>query len=79
MKAGDGNAPPGNGWDETVLVWNATVARIPRRAASDPARRGAAAGETAAVAAYGAAGVVPPGSRAERPGSVPPWSSRNGG
>ncbi len=31
MKAGDG-APPGEGrdegWDETVLVWNATVVRI---------------------------------------------------
>jgi hypothetical protein len=78
MKAGAGNAPPGNGWDETVLVWNATVARIPQRAASEPARRGATGVETA-VPAYGAAGVVPPGSRTERPGSVPPWSSRNGG
>ena len=33
MKASGDEAPPGKGrgegWDETVLVWNATVARIP--------------------------------------------------
>ena len=32
MRAGSDEAPPGEGrdegWDETVLVWNATVARI---------------------------------------------------
>lgn len=39
-------APPGKGreegWDETVLVWNATVARIPARAVQpDVAQDGA--------------------------------------
>ncbi|MGH3006799.1 MAG: hypothetical protein ACRDOS_13070 [Gaiellaceae bacterium] len=33
MKGSADDAPPGKGrdegWDETVLVWNATVARIP--------------------------------------------------
>ena len=33
MKTGDDNASPvsrgDEGWDETVLVWNGTVARIP--------------------------------------------------
>lgn len=33
MKASADDAPPGNGrdegWDETVIVWNGTVARIP--------------------------------------------------
>ena len=37
MKAGAGDAPPAKGrdegWDETVLVWNGTVARIPAPAA----------------------------------------------
>jgi hypothetical protein len=36
MMAGAGDAPPGTerdeGWDETVLVWNGTVARIPATA-----------------------------------------------
>jgi hypothetical protein len=47
MKAGADDTPPGEerdeGWDETVLVWNATVARIPAPGA--PRDRGGAEGE----------------------------------
>jgi hypothetical protein len=36
MRASADDAPPGHrrddGWDETVLVWNATVAKIPAHA-----------------------------------------------
>ncbi len=48
MKASADDAPPGKGrdegWDETVLVWNATVARIPA-----PAVQPASAQEVAGV------------------------------
>ncbi|MGH3091574.1 MAG: hypothetical protein ACRDOP_17450 [Gaiellaceae bacterium] len=48
MKASADDAPPGEGreegWDETVLVWNATVARIPTPAVLQPDSAREAAG-----------------------------------
>jgi hypothetical protein len=59
-------AGPDQGWDETVLVWNATVARIPapanaagRREAGPPLSEPSAASR-------------PPGRRARRPSSAAP-------
>jgi len=49
MKASTDDAPPGEGrdegWDETVLVWNATVARIPAPAVQPDSARDAAGAE----------------------------------
>jgi hypothetical protein len=48
MKTRADDPPPGEerdqGWDETVLVWNATVVRIPAPAARPGAADEAAAG-----------------------------------
>lgn len=43
MKARGGSASPrpqgGEGWDESLLVWNATVARIPAPHPAGPAKK----------------------------------------
>lgn len=50
MKTSAGEAPPGKGrgegWDETVLVWNATVARIPAAAVQPDSTLGSPQAET---------------------------------
>lgn len=38
------DAPHGDGWDESVLVWNATVARIPASAVQPDAADDVTAG-----------------------------------
>jgi hypothetical protein len=45
MKTRADDAPQGKGWDESVLVWNATVARIPAPAVQPAAAEDVAEAE----------------------------------
>ena len=57
---------PDQGWDETVLVWNATVARIPAPAGA------AGRHEAGPPLSESPTASRPPGRRARRPSSAGP-------